>query len=61
MLVKVYVCLVSLFQNYYTLALTDGKIEGRFSGNSIPQIITSLGTYNDGRTHTVGVLKKNRM
>ncbi|VDI10069.1 laminin, alpha 1/2 [Mytilus galloprovincialis] len=48
-------------RNYYTVALTDGKIEGRFSGNSIPQIITSLGTYNDGRTHTVGVLKKNRM
>jgi hypothetical protein len=54
-------CLWLHFQNYYTLALDDGKMEGRFSGNSRPKIIKSNRIYNDGRTHTVGVLKRDRV
>jgi hypothetical protein len=34
-------CLCLHFQNYYTLALDDGKMEGRFSGDSRPEIIKS--------------------
>ncbi|XP_060085671.1 laminin subunit alpha-2-like [Ylistrum balloti] len=48
-------------KNFYSLALVDGHIEGRFSGTFLPVTLTSNKTYNDGRLHNVAVRKMKRV
>lgn len=45
------------FQNFYSFVLVDGKVEGRFSTNSLPQKITTSKTFNDGHLHNVAIQK----
>ncbi|KAK7100471.1 laminin subunit alpha-2-like isoform X2 [Littorina saxatilis] len=45
---------------YYSVALTDGKLEARLSANSRPTILTSKETYDDNVVHHVGILKNGR-
>ena len=52
----VHLCL----QKYYSLAIVDGKVEGRFSGGRRAVILTSKDTYNDGQVHNVAIRKVDR-
>lgn len=45
------------FQNFYSFVLVDGKVEGRFSTNSLPEKITTSKTFNDGHLHNVAIQK----
>lgn len=45
------------FQNFYSFVLVDGKVEGRFSTNSLPKKITTSKTFNDGHLHNVAIQK----
>ncbi|XP_033738423.1 laminin subunit alpha-2-like isoform X2 [Pecten maximus] len=47
-------------ENFYSLALVDGRIEGRFSGTFLPVTLTSNKRFNDGRLHNVAVRKFKR-
>lgn len=44
-------------RNFYSFVLVDGKVEGRFSTNSLPKKITTSKTFNDGHLHNVAIQK----
>lgn len=46
-----------IFQNFYSFVLSGGKVEGRFSTNSLPKKITTSKTFNDGQLHNVAIQK----
>ena len=50
-----------LFQHFYSLALTGGRVEGRFAGGGVlPLILNSDEFFNDGVSHNIAVKKTNR-
>jgi hypothetical protein len=49
-----------MFQQYYYLTITEGHVEGRFSGGGTPVIVKSDNTYNDGKLHNIAVKKTDR-
>ncbi|XP_078319283.1 laminin subunit alpha-2-like isoform X3 [Crassostrea virginica] len=44
-------------RNFYSFVLSGGKVEGRFSTNSLPKKITTSKTFNDGQLHNVAIQK----
>ncbi|XP_048757989.2 laminin subunit alpha-2-like isoform X2 [Ostrea edulis] len=44
-------------RNFYSIVLSNGKVEGRFSTNSLPKKITTSKLFNDGQLHNVAIQK----
>ena len=49
-----------LNDEYYMLSLNEGKLELRVNGGGGEAVLVSKRTFNDGRPHTVTVLKQRR-
>ena len=47
-------------QNYYSISLVGGRIEGHFSAGGKPVILTARGKWNDGKVHNIAVVKINK-
>ncbi|XP_062614987.1 laminin subunit alpha lam-3-like [Saccostrea cucullata] len=44
-------------RNFYSIVLSNGKVEGSFSTNSLPKKIKTSKTFNDGNLHNVAIQK----
>ncbi|XP_071118715.1 laminin subunit alpha-2-like [Haliotis cracherodii] len=46
--------------NFYSLSLYNGQIEGRFAAGGRPVVLQSADTYNDEKLHNIAVVKSGR-
>jgi len=57
---EMYVLSIYILQSFYSIAINNGKVHGRFSGGGNPVNLESKDLFNDGEVHNIAVKKTDR-